>query len=65
MLNKEFLLSVKKNGLCGIRCTPHYGIGMVALIAFGETANEAVAKAVKQTGKVKNRLPCCAPRKRP
>jgi len=54
--NKEFTLTVEKNGLYGLKCTPHYGLGMVALIAVGDPVNEAEAKAVKQRGKSKKRF---------
>ncbi|MCA0277984.1 MAG: pseudoazurin, partial [Proteobacteria bacterium] len=34
-------------------CTPHYGMGMVALVVVGKPTNLEQAKAVKQTGKAK------------
>ena len=35
-------------------CKPHYGVGMVGLIAVGDpTANLAEAKQAKQPGKAK------------
>jgi len=55
-INQEFVLSVEKNGLYGIKCTPHYGLGMVMLVTVGEPVNEAEAKAVKQRGKSKKRF---------
>jgi pseudoazurin len=55
-INQEFVLTVEKDGLYGVKCTPHYGLGMVALIAVGEPVNEEAAKAVKQTGKAKARF---------
>lgn len=54
--NKEFVLTVEKDGLYGVKCSPHYGMGMVALIAVGEPTNEAEAIAVKQKGKAKERF---------
>ena len=55
-LNKEFVLTVEKDGLYGIKCTPHYGLGMIALIAVGDPVNEDAARAVKQSGKAKARF---------
>lgn len=54
--NKEFVLTVSENGLYGVKCTPHYGMGMVALIAVGDPTNEEDALAVKQPGKAKERF---------
>lgn len=54
--NKEYVLTVEKDGLYGIKCSPHYGMGMVALIAVGDPVNEADAMAVKQKGKAKKRF---------
>ena len=42
-----------KEGIYGVKCTPHYGMGMVALIVVGKPVNLEQAKAVKQTGKAK------------
>ncbi|TCD13477.1 pseudoazurin [Oricola cellulosilytica] len=55
-MSKDFVLTVEKDGLYGIKCTPHYGMGMVALITVGEPANEDAAMAVKQKGKAKSRF---------
>ncbi|MFD0915418.1 pseudoazurin [Pseudahrensia aquimaris] len=54
--NVEYVLTVDKEGLYGIKCSPHYGMGMIALIAVGTPTNEADAKAVKQRGKAKKRF---------
>jgi pseudoazurin len=55
-MSKDFVLTVEKDGLYGIKCTPHYGMGMVALVAVGEPANGEAAMAVKQKGKAKSRF---------
>ncbi len=49
MMNKEMTLIVAKPGLYGIKCMPHYSMGMVALVQVGKVAPEqlAAAKAVK------------------
>ena len=52
-INEEISVTLTKDGVYGIKCTPHYGMGMVALIEVGEAVNLAEAKAVKQPGKAK------------
>ena len=51
--NEEFTVTLEKEGVYGVKCTPHYAMGMVALIEVGEPVNVEEAKAVKQTGKAK------------
>lgn len=55
-MNKDFDLVVKTEGLYGLKCTPHYGMGMVALIQVGKAANLDDVLAVKQRGKAKKRF---------
>ena len=52
-INEEFVLEVGADGVYGVKCTPHYGMGMVALVVAGDQANAAEAKAVKHSGKAK------------
>lgn len=49
IMNKEFTLKVTTPGVYGIKCQPHYSMGMVALVQVGNgpSANLAAAKAVK------------------
>jgi pseudoazurin len=49
--NKPYTLSVTAEGLYGVKCTPHYGMGMVALVEVGAPVNLEAAKAVKHPGK--------------
>jgi pseudoazurin len=51
--NEEFTVAFTAEGVYGVKCAPHYAMGMVALIRVGEPANVEEAKAVKQTGKAK------------
>lgn len=51
--NQEYRLEVTAEGLYGVKCTPHYGMGMVALIKVGEPANLAEAAAVTHPGKAR------------
>ncbi len=55
-LNEEFELTVDAEGLYGVKCTPHYAMGMVALVQVGEAVNLDDAQAVKQKGKAKTRM---------
>lgn len=49
VMNKEAVLTVTKPGLYGIKCMPHFSMGMVALIQVGKptAADINAAKAVK------------------
>ena len=51
--NEEFAVTLGAEGLYGLKCAPHYGMGMVALIRVGEPGNVEEAMAVKQPGKAK------------
>lgn len=50
-MNAAFELRVTRPGLYGIKCAPHYGMGMVALIAVGRSWPnlDAVRAAVART----------------
>lgn len=52
-MNEEVDVVFDKTGIYGIKCKPHYSMGMVALVVVGEPTNLDAAKAVKQTGKAK------------
>jgi pseudoazurin len=49
VMNKEVSMTVDKPGLYGIKCMPHYSMGMVALVQVGKpaAADIAAARAVK------------------
>lgn len=55
-MNKDYVLTVEMDGVYGVKCTPHYGMGMIALISVGEPTNIDAARAVKQKGKAKSRF---------
>jgi pseudoazurin len=42
-----------KPGVYGVKCLPHYGMGMVAMVVVGAPTNLEEAKAVPQIGKAK------------
>ncbi|WP_159587959.1 pseudoazurin [Chelativorans xinjiangense] len=50
-INEEFTVTLEKEGIYGVKCAPHYGMGMVALITVGEPVNTAEAETVKHPGK--------------
>jgi len=52
-INAEFSVTLTDDGVYGIRCAPHYGLGMVALIVVGTPENVDEAKAVKVPAKAK------------
>ena len=54
---KDFSVTLTEEGIYGIKCTPHYAAGMVALIQVGRPAtNLEDAASVKQRGKAKKRF---------
>jgi len=44
-MNEEIVVPLAKPGLYGIKCTPHLGLGMVALVQVGKPVNMAAAGA--------------------
>ena len=52
-MNEEVLVTFDQAGLYGIRCKPHYGLGMVGLIVVGDATNAAAASRIKHPGKAK------------
>ena len=52
-VDEEVTVAFDKEGIYGIRCKPHYGMGMVAMIVVGSPVNEQQAKAVVHPGKAK------------
>ena len=52
-MSEKITVTVTAEGVYGVRCIPHYGMGMVALIVVGKPANLEEAKVVKHPGKAK------------
>jgi pseudoazurin len=50
---EDIVVKFDQEGVYGVKCLPHYGMGMVAMIVVGKPANEDQAKAVPQVGKAK------------
>ena len=56
-LNADFDLPVTAEGVYGVKCTPHFAMGMVMLVAVGDpSANVEAAKTVKNPKKAQERL---------
>ena len=47
---------VEEEGLYGVKCQPHFGMGMVALIQVGAPVNREAVEAVKLKGKAAARF---------
>lgn len=52
-MNQDAAVTFDKPGVYGIKCMPHYGMGMVALVVVGTPANVDEAKAVAHPGKAR------------
>lgn len=56
-MNENFDLAVTEEGVYGIKCTPHFPMGMVALVVVGDpSSNLEAAKAVKNPKKAQERF---------
>ncbi|MGM4916189.1 pseudoazurin [Tardiphaga sp. 813_E8_N1_3] len=52
-MGQDLVVTFDKPGVYGVKCAPHYGMGMVGLVVVGPPTNEAEAKAVTHPGKAK------------
>jgi pseudoazurin len=50
---EDVVVTFDKPGVYGVKCLPHYGMGMVALVVVGTPDNVDAAKAIPQIGKAK------------
>ena len=50
---EDVAVTFDKPGVYGVKCLPHYGMGMVAMVVVGAPINLDEAKAVTQVGKAK------------
>ncbi|MBO0126289.1 pseudoazurin [Agrobacterium sp. OT33] len=55
-INDEFETAFDKPGFYGIKCSPHYGMGMVMLIKVGEATLPQSYRTVDVPGRAKPRL---------
>jgi pseudoazurin len=54
--NAEVVFKAEKEGLYAVKCLPHFGMGMVALVQAGKPANLEKMKAYKAPGVSQKRL---------
>jgi pseudoazurin len=54
-MNTELVFTVDKEGVYGLKCTPHYAMGMVAIVQVGTAVPDEV-KALKFPGEVGKRF---------
>src|SRR4030095_6949147 len=52
-VNQDVAVTFDKPGVYGVKCLPHYGMGMVALIVVGEPSNLDADRGVTHPGKAK------------
>lgn len=52
-MNEEVKVTFDKPGAYGVKCKPHYGMGMVGLIVVGDAANADSAMTVAHPGRAK------------
>jgi pseudoazurin len=52
-VNQDVAVTFDKPGVYGVKCLPHYAMGMVALIVVGTPSNADEARAVSHPGKAK------------
>ena len=51
--DEEVVLTVDQEGVYGIRCKPHYAMGMVALVVAGDPVNLDQAAEVRHPGRAR------------
>jgi pseudoazurin len=52
-MNEDVTVTFDQAGVYGVKCMPHYGMGMVSLVVVGKPGNEEAARAVTHAGKAK------------
>lgn len=55
-INDEFVTTFDTQGFYGIKCSPHYGMGMVMLIKVGEASLPESYKTIDVPGRAKPRM---------
>lgn len=55
-INEQITITVEAEGVYGIKCTPHYAMGMIALVVAGTPVNLEEAKTVRHPGQAKKRF---------
>jgi pseudoazurin len=52
-VNQDIAVTFDKPGIYGVKCLPHYSMGMVALVVVGTPGNKDEAMAVTHPGRAK------------
>jgi pseudoazurin len=52
-MSEDTAVTFDRPGVYGVRCVPHYVMGMVAMVVVGDPANEDAAKSVRHPGKAR------------
>jgi pseudoazurin len=55
-MSKDLTVTFDQPGVYGIKCKPHYGMGMVGLVVVGDPVNKTQAAAIEQKGKAKKKF---------
>ena len=55
-MGKDITVKLDKEGFYGVRCKPHFGMGMVMLVEVGKGANADAARAAKMPPKAKQKF---------
>lgn len=55
-LNQEVVLTIDKPGIYGVKCHPHYPMGMIGLIVAGDPTNKAQLDSYTPPGTAQKRL---------
>ncbi|RHZ99759.1 pseudoazurin [Cereibacter sphaeroides] len=55
-MGKDLEVTLTEEGLYGVKCAPHFAMGMVALIQVGQPVNRAAVAEVPMKGAAKKRF---------
>lgn len=55
-MNKEISVTLEQEGIYGVKCKPHYAMGMVALVQVGAAGNLDAATAIEHPGVAAGRM---------
>lgn len=55
-MSKDLTVAFDQPGVYGVKCKPHYGMGMVGLVLVGDPVNKTQAAAIEQKGKAKQKF---------
>lgn len=55
-LNQEAVLTIDKPGIYGIKCLPHYPMGMLAMVVAGDPTNKAQLDSYTPPGSAQKRF---------